>query len=143
VATLHLHVQSGTPGGTIPITLTNANGSDAAPSFTIALTPVAGSIVVPSSIASAPTFSPRAFPSPWRSDVNSGLPITFDRLSGTSTIKVFSVSGRLVKQWSTTAASTGWNRDADSGGTVASGLYFYVITNSLGQKASGKLVIIQ
>jgi hypothetical protein len=92
---------------------------------------------------SASTFAPRAYPSPWRSDQNGSIPITIDRLAGTSTIKIFTVSGHLVKSWSTTSASTPWNRDNDSGDTVASGLYFYVITNDLGQKASGKVVIIK
>jgi hypothetical protein len=93
--------------------------------------------------ATGPGFSPRAYPNPWKSTLPGNPPVTFDGLTGNSTIKIFTTSGQLVKRWSASTPSTTWLRDNDSGDRVASGLYFYVITNDQGQNASGKVVIIK
>ena len=43
----------------------------------------------------------------------------------------------------TSGNSVDWHRDNSSGNEVASGLYFYVLTNDQGQKVRGKVVIIR
>ena len=145
VAIVQLTVAPGTPAGTLPISLTNVMASDPTSFIIIPVTVTAGNITVVQSgtSTSSLTFAPRAYPNPWRSDQDGGLPITFDRLVGNSTIDIFTVSGHLVRSLTASGGSTTWDRTNKSGDTVASGLYFYVITNDLGQKASGKFVIIK
>jgi len=48
-------------------------------------------------------------------------------------VKTLSASGPLVT----------WDRTNDSGESVASGIYHYLITNDQGQKATGQLAIIK
>lgn len=84
----------------------------------------------------------RVFPNPWRSDRHSG-PVTFDQMAANSTVKVFTLSGHLVR---TLLAPTGlvtWDLENDSGDRVASGLYLYLITNDQTPKVRGKFAIIR
>jgi len=142
-ATVYLHLAAGISAGPIPIVLSNLiatspNGN------AVPLNGINGNIILTASpVSQVSVFAPRAYPSPWRSDRDSGIPITFDQLSGNSTIDIFTISGHLVQSLTTSNTSTTWYRTNKSGDTVASGLYFYVITNDQGQKASGKLVIIK
>jgi hypothetical protein len=87
--------------------------------------------------------SPRAYPNPWRSDRGYAPQITFDQLTGNTTIKIFTVSGHLVRSLSTSNTSTIWDLNNDSGDRVASGIYIYLVTNDQGQKARGKVVVIR
>ena len=136
---------SGTPtvAGVTSVSLSATNGGGTGPaSLALTIASAAGTGGGGGG-SNGSVFSPRAYPSPWRSDQDGNIPMTFDQLAGISTIKIFTTSGRQVKSWSTSSPSTTWNRDNESGDVVASGLYFYVITNNLGQKASGKFVIIK
>jgi hypothetical protein len=61
-----------------------------------------------------------------------------------STVRIFSVDGRWVQ--TLTADSNGiahWTRTNSSGDSVASGIYLYLVTDAMGSKAHGKLVIIR
>ena len=144
-ATVYLHIAADTPTGPITIPLANLVATD--PNGNAVLfNGVNGSITVSGSITvTGPVseFSPRLYPNPWRSDKDSGIPITFDQLVGDTTIKIFTVSGHLVQTLTTSGASIPWDRTNKSGDTVASGFYFYVITNDQGQKTTGKFVIIK
>lgn len=109
----------------------------------------------PSGIAQAyTTFVPgdlnglRIFPNPWRSDRDAGLPITFDHLTAGSSIKLFTFSGHGVRSLGTPAVNNGllsvtWDLKNDSGDKVASGVYFYLATDSAGNKNKGELAIIK
>jgi hypothetical protein len=89
-------------------------------------------------------FSPRAYPNPWRADRGYAPQITFDQLTGTNvTIKIFTVSGHLLRTLTTGTSSTTWDLTNDSGQIVASGIYIYLATNDQGQQARGKVVVIQ
>jgi hypothetical protein len=88
-------------------------------------------------------FSPRAYPNPWRADRGYAPQITFDQLTGNSTIKIFTVSGHLVRTLTTGNPSTTWDLTNDSGDRVASGIYIYLVTNDQGQSARGKVVVIR
>jgi hypothetical protein len=133
---------SGTPTAagqySISLSATNSAGTGIA---TLTLT-VVGSVSPPPA-PGPPSVSPRVYPNPWRGDRDAGYPITFDQLTGNTTIKIFDLSGHLVNTLSTASVSTTWQRDNSSGVAVASGLYFYVVTNDQGQKVTGKLVIIK
>ena len=85
----------------------------------------------------------RVFPNPWRSDKNTGLPITFDHLPLGSTVKIFTVSGHWVKTLTPVVDTVPWDLTNDSGDKVASGLYVYLITTDQGQKKTGQLAVIK
>ncbi|MBI3292166.1 MAG: T9SS type A sorting domain-containing protein [Elusimicrobia bacterium] len=87
--------------------------------------------------------APRLYPNPWRADKHAGTLITFDQLTGNVTVKLFTVSGHLVKTLSTSSPSTTWDLTNDAGDPVASGLYLYLLTNDQGQKVRGKLAVIR
>lgn len=91
----------------------------------------------------ASTFAPRAYPNPWRSDRGYTQQITFDQLTGNTTIKIFTASGHLAKTLTTGASLIPWDLTNNSGDKVASGIYIYLVTNDQGQQARGKVVVIQ
>ena len=84
----------------------------------------------------------RVFPNPWRAARGDGS-ITFDQMSANSTVKIFTVSGRLARTLSATGGSVLWDLTNDSGEKVASGLYLYLITDNEGNKSHGKLAVIR
>jgi len=85
----------------------------------------------------------RVYPSPWRSDRDSGHDIIFDGLTTASTVKIFTVSGRWVRTLGSSDGLLSWDLKNDAGDRVASGLYLYVITNAQGRRARGKFAIIR
>ena len=88
--------------------------------------------------------SVKAFPNPWRSDKHANMSIKFDNMPAASVIKIFTVSGREVKQLAADASGSAlWDRANDSGESVASGVYIYLIIDPQGNHTSGKLAIIK
>ena len=85
----------------------------------------------------------RVYPSPWRSDLHGGHPITFDGLTANTTVKIFTVSGHWVRTLGPGNGVLAWDLKNDSGDLVASGLYFYLLSNDQGQKGRGKFAIIR
>jgi len=83
------------------------------------------------------------YPNPWRSDKHTGKNMTFANLPAGSTIKIFTVSGRIVKTLSSSGTSIPWDLTNDSGGNVASGIYLYLIMDGQGNKTHGKLAVIR
>jgi len=86
--------------------------------------------------------SVRVYPDPWRADLHSNLLITFDHMALHSTIKIFTVAGRLVRTLDADSGSATWDRKNDSGDRVASGVYLYLLTDGQGNETKGKLAII-
>ncbi len=84
----------------------------------------------------------RVHPNPWRSDIHTGYPITFDQLAAGSSVKIFTLAGRWVKTLSAPDGVVTWDLTNDDGNPVASGIYFYLITSN-GQKYRGKLGIVR
>jgi hypothetical protein len=85
----------------------------------------------------------RVHPNPWRVDRHDGNPITFDQLSVNSTVKVFTISGHLIRTLSAPGGSVTWDLKNSSGEKVASGLYLYLITSDPSQKFRGTLAVIR
>jgi hypothetical protein len=110
-------------------TLSLKGALQAAPEAAIAVSPAPGAV--------------RVFPNPWKSNVHASLPVTFDSLPPNATIKIFTVSGRIVKTLEASSGSTTWDRTNDGGDKVASGIYLYSITDVLGNETSGKLAIVK
>jgi hypothetical protein len=85
----------------------------------------------------------RVFPNPWRADLHGVAPITFDQLTPDGEVRVFTVAGQAVKHLTVTHGQVTWDRTNESGESVASGLYLYLITNAAAQKFTGKLAIVR
>ena len=68
--------------------------------------------------------------------------IRFSNLAGDATIKIFTITGELVKEIRTSNASYDWEVKNQDGAAVASGVYLYQIKNAESEKR-GKLVIIR
>jgi hypothetical protein len=89
----------------------------------------------------------RVFPNPWRADKHAATPkITFDNLPANSEVKLFTVSGHLVKSLSPQASPANtafWDLTNDSGDKVASGLYAYLITDDQGNKTKGMVAVVK
>jgi hypothetical protein len=71
--------------------------------------------------------------------------ITFKKLTGEATIKVFTITGELAATLKKTDSFDYYEWDAtnDAGQKLASGVYIYFITTPNGEKAKGKFAIIK
>jgi hypothetical protein len=91
----------------------------------------------------------RVYPNPWRQDKHATKPIVFDQLPLGATVKIFTVSGQLVRSLTPALDKATWDLKSDSSDAVASGLYIYLITvgdtgyGGNAQKTRGKLAIIR
>jgi len=83
------------------------------------------------------------YPNPWRSDKHPGTPVLFSSLTADSTVKIFTMSGYLVRSLSPTSGKASWDLKNDSGEMVASGIYLYSVTDTSGNKSQGKLAVIR
>lgn len=90
-----------------------------------------------------------AYPVPFRP--NGGNParygtwaqgITFTNLPITGKIKIYTISGALVREFAVTPPAQTWDVKNKEGETVASGVYLWEITSGKNRK-SGKLVVIK
>ena len=109
----------------------------------MALVSVAGSAAF-GAVAVSPETPPVAvFPNPWRADRPSAN-ITFSKVPANASIKIFTVSGRLVREIRADSTGQGfWDRMNDSGDLVASGVYLYLVADGEGHHTKGKLAIIR
>jgi flagellar hook assembly protein FlgD len=84
------------------------------------------------------------YPNPVRTAIGQNQ-VTFENLTGDVTIRIFKISGGLVRQIesSDSGGTVTWDLTNDNGEKVGSAVYLYLITNSAGQKAKGKLAIIR
>jgi hypothetical protein len=122
----------------VAISASNSGGTGTA-TLSITINP-AGSGVIP---AGSDLASMRVYPNPWRTDQHGGHPITFDQMGLGSDIKIFTVSGHKVKELNGSSGSVTWDLTNDSGSQVASGIYIYLVKDSEGNKAKGKLAVIR
>ena len=96
--------------------------------------------------ASANLDSSHAYPVPYMPSRGHDR-ITFTRLPAKTTIRIYTISGELVKTLMKDSGSVGkiiwfpvYN---ESGEKMASGVYLYVMESSDGQKKIGKLMVIK
>ncbi|MFH1282651.1 MAG: T9SS type A sorting domain-containing protein [bacterium] len=77
----------------------------------------------------------RAYPVPFNPVKNAG--ITFDKLPNQATIKIYTITGNLVKEINKNDASEKfvWNGKNSAGGTIASGIYIVYIDSPEGSKS--------
>jgi hypothetical protein len=143
--------------GTVNLSVLNTGGASGPVAFTVASTAATlGSPLPPPipSTATAPTppapndpaptvlaSTGRVYPNPWR--ISSGSPgVTFDHLPPGAGIKLFSLTGRLVKALDASGGTAVWDLTNQSGQSVASGYYFYLITDS-GGRHRGRLALVR
>ncbi len=85
----------------------------------------------------------RVYPNPWRNDLHRSRPLTFEGLSSNSVIKIFSVSGRVIRSVNVSSNQYMWDLTTDSGENAPSGLYVYLVTDADGNKAKGKFALVR
>lgn len=82
-------------------------------------------------------------PNPWVKLKNSQSPMTFANLSPGSVVKIYTTKGELIQTLYPTLDTASWNIKNDDGQWVASGTYYYVITDSKGHSHKSKIVVIR
>lgn len=87
-----------------------------------------------------------AFPNPFKP--NSGLghsSVTFTQLSDGAKVQIFNVAGEPVfhKDVPSGSSTLVWDARTDDGDEVASGVYYFLITDSAGHKKDGKIAVIR
>jgi|SRR6185312_9344913 len=85
----------------------------------------------------------RVYPNPWRADRDPNALIKFDHIPSGAAVKIFTLSGRLVRTLSVDGTQAEWDRINDSGQMVASGIYLFAVNDAQGHQTTGKLAIIQ
>lgn len=70
-----------------------------------------------------------------------GQLMRFDNLVSNSTIKIYTLSGRLVNSLIESGGGANWDGKNIDGKTIAPGLYVYVVTDGQGTKRTGKIAI--
>ena len=85
----------------------------------------------------------RAFPNPWRSDLDGSQPLTIDGLpaSVTTTVRIFTLTGELVRTLGG-VQSVQWDLRNNAGSRVASGVYFYLATAN-SEQHTGKIAVVR
>jgi flagellar hook assembly protein FlgD len=85
-----------------------------------------------------------AFPVPFESSKSQSIKFVDMNTNNDKTIKIFNVRGQLIRSISVkgTSAYYDWDVTNDSGNTVASGVYFFIITSG-DDIAKGKLIIVR
>jgi hypothetical protein len=85
----------------------------------------------------------RAYPNPFR-PYTGQVRIFFAPLTTEARIRIFKLSGELLAEIRNSGGGLAvWDGKNAGGHDLASGVYFYVITNPAGEKKSGKIVIIR
>ncbi len=104
---------------------------------------------VAAQVKTYPTFAELAvFPNPVNFSKAVRNSLKFDKLTQDLTIKIYTVSGELVRKMSPgasgndgTSGKAEWDGKNDQGEPVAQGLYFYLLLDAAGNKVSGKIVV--
>jgi hypothetical protein len=69
--------------------------------------------------------------------------ITFANVPAGARIRIFNLQGGQVRELQATGASLPWTLSNEDGQPVASGVYFYLITDDAGNKKSGKIAVLR
>ncbi|MFH0775233.1 MAG: cohesin domain-containing protein [bacterium] len=83
----------------------------------------------------------RVWPNPYRSDRSSDQFIVFELPSGCH-LCIYTISGRLIREFEKTAGRVKWMLDNQDGEPVSSGMYIYLIEQA-GRKVTGEVGVIK
>lgn len=81
----------------------------------------------------------KAYPNPFMP--GTGNTMKFTNLPSNSTVKVYTLSGKLVNKLAESSGEAAWNGNNSDGKSISPGLYIYVVTDEEGNKKTGKLAI--
>jgi len=84
-----------------------------------------------------------AYPNPWDIRHNSRRQITIANIPDDSSVKIFTLSGLWVTTLQPSNGRAVWTLTNDSGQSVASGLYLYLVKTNSGNMVRGKIAIIK
>jgi len=131
-------------GSGSPYRNAGTNGRDIGVDMDVLEAALAGNGNSPSSRASAigEPLQIVVYPNPWRID-RSAPNMSFEGFSTGGTVKIFTVSGHLVREIHTETPKAIWDVRNRSGDRVASGIYLWVAEEKDGRQARGKLAIIR
>jgi hypothetical protein len=84
----------------------------------------------------------KVYPNPYKLADTTQMTFALSSATGGS-IKIYTLSGKLVKNISVTSGNTDalWNLTNESGNRINGGLYVYIMSDSDGNKRTGKIVI--
>ena len=82
---------------------------------------------------------PRAYPNPYTKGSGSGLRIT--NVGNNSTVRIYTLSGKLVKVYKNVADEVMWNCANSDGNSILPGLYLCSVTDGDGNKKTTKVMI--
>ncbi|MDI6751637.1 MAG: hypothetical protein QME07_02105 [bacterium] len=83
----------------------------------------------------------RVWPNPYRSDKSSDPFIVFELPDGCH-LSIYTISGRLIREFEKTLGRTKWMLDNQDGKPVSSGMYIYLIEQA-GRKVTGEIGVIR
>jgi hypothetical protein len=82
----------------------------------------------------------KVYPNPYRLSGTSNMTFSLD--SGPGEVRIYSLSGKLVKKLALSGGSDAvWNMTNESGNRINGGLYIYIMSDSVGSKKTGKIVV--
>ncbi|MCX5785703.1 MAG: right-handed parallel beta-helix repeat-containing protein [Elusimicrobia bacterium] len=90
-----------------------------------------------------------AYPNPWRPGSGGAYDatvITFTNLTAEATIRIFTLSGDLVRKLDKVSAEGNqkkWDGKNTDGARVATGVYYYVVSSPQCKKATGRLAVVR
>jgi hypothetical protein len=70
-----------------------------------------------------------------------GHPMKFSNLTPGSSLRIYTLSGKLVKKLNESSGEAIWEGKNTDGKSISPGLYIYVVTDTQGNKKTGKLAI--
>lgn len=109
------------------------------------LTALAVCLLLGAQLAAAPTLDGLSvYPNPARQYAGNAE-VIFDNLTPDVEIRIYDAEGVLVREFETQSSglSFRWNMKDDSGVSVASGIYIYVVGNEAGENKVGKVAVIR
>jgi hypothetical protein len=84
------------------------------------------------------------YPNPWKISSGPAGGIKFDYLPKNTRLAVYNIAGEMIyKQEGIQTNSTNWDLRNDSGESVASGVYIYLLADEGGHKKIGKVAVIK
>ena len=84
----------------------------------------------------------KVYPNPFKAKLGH-TDITFENATASSTLRIYSVTGKLVWERANIGIKHSWPTDNMSSQKVASGIYFYVITDGSAVTARGKIAVVR
>jgi len=82
------------------------------------------------------------YPNPFNPKTAAGRALKFDNLPPVSDIRIYTVTGELVRTFTAVSGRILWDGKNTTGADVVSGIYLYMVTLPNGEKITGKIYLI-